>query len=79
MTKLELRRLRSLQKRLQYAADKLWRQTNKNYAKAGTSAEDGGTGDEGWMKVHQDGGTANGLDFAAASLKELIEKLEVRK
>lgn len=75
MTKTEEKYLWACVKRMEKASARVNKACNKKFKNAGHSGP-GGTGDEGWMRVHSLSGQAVGLMEAALELSETIVKMK---
>lgn len=74
MTKLELRRLRALVRKLEKYSGARYKQAKQLSENAGHSNDERGTGDEGWSLMFTHYGAGDAYSVAASELKNLLAR-----
>lgn len=76
MTKLEFRRLNALASKFIREGSRDIRKSKRMFNKAGRSAQEGGSGDEGWRECLELGAGGYSSLSAGFELRRLLEKLK---
>lgn len=78
MNASERNKLSTLADRWRREASALSDEASRNFDRAGTSHEEGGTGDEGWKEMIEQFAQSDVLHQCAVDLFKLIQRLEGR-